>query len=402
MPNHWSCEGNKCWYKNGKCIKPTAKKLKLNTTKSYTAKELCNIVIGRGEQATQNMNLDGRIKNIVDFWLSNVPRWKVDPKYYEYRRDLILKKMNFKKMKTISADQILDILEWIDEYYFGSSLFVTLNNMDFIIDINIYYDDQIHNDISARVVYGDNMVALEINMNNWLHDNPKSNIDGVKCKNKFHALLITLEHELIHIMIYAFKPQGFAKSGHGYVFRTLNNVIFGHSDEIYTYQRHKVYSISNYENKTKQVKVKVKKEKIEKVKTKTKPKQIKVKKEKIEKVKTKTKTKQIKVKVKKEKIEKVKTKTKPKQIKVKVKKEKKKQKKLSIKLPIDYFDDRPIAQEVDYDNYESYYEPRYTVPKPIVKYDESDYSPMYSPSHSFDTKRKKKEINKRKNNFILY
>jgi len=57
-------------------------------------------------------------------------------------------------------------------------------------------------------------------------------IDGILVTNTLEALVVTCEHELCHAIIEVYHMPG---THHGEVFRKINNRLFGHSENVYTY-----------------------------------------------------------------------------------------------------------------------------------------------------------------------
>lgn len=187
---------------------------------------ICESVRARGKQHELSIT---KIGNPVDFYIKQ-PEVKTlklfNARRFKIEKDIKSLRSNFASSRLTQA-AIREVFNAIDKHYFAGSVLSTIPMAYEIVD------DQ--KSPASAWVTPLNPLKLTVNQAKWGNRYPKI-VDSILCKSKLRSLLVTLEHEFLHMLMHKYKPQGPGEhAGHGLVFRALNNRIFGHSQDVYTY-----------------------------------------------------------------------------------------------------------------------------------------------------------------------
>lgn len=205
---------------------------------------ICQMTKARGKSNELNIP---NIGNPVHYYVEQDP---LPHGFFHARRRLIVRELRKLwnvpsqqfNVELLTARHVEQVFLLIDRFYFNNTLMpdilLQLNgNIEYHVvddhreDSSMWYTDHIlHNN--------DRIYRAEFTLNKHVwRDKEVLYVDAIHANNHFEALVLTCEHELAHLMIgvYARQSPGDSK-GHGVVFRTLVNRLFGHSENVYIYQ----------------------------------------------------------------------------------------------------------------------------------------------------------------------
>ena len=200
----------------------------------------CNLTRARHKSHTRTFGQT----NPVQFYL-NQPKIVPMSLYKTVRRKLkteIKSRLNFDSdhidITTLTVYQIRTIFEIVDEFYFDGTLLADmathLTGQTIQISIGNSNDPSI---MMETVMTEGDVVAVEWKLFSyiWGHIQFPYIHDGLRTENTLELLIIIIQHEFIHGIIFIYQRDMSWENGndHGRTFLTLNNRIFGHSDSTY-------------------------------------------------------------------------------------------------------------------------------------------------------------------------
>lgn len=211
------------------------------TQRERSAKFTCNLTRARHRSHTRTF---GNI-NPVQFYMSQSKIFPMNL-YNTVRRKVqteIKNRLNFGSdhidVASITAEQLQSILEIVDEFYFEG---VLVDNMASRLGqpINVIVDtisqgQTLMSTDELTTANGTIIMQWRLWTHIWSQMRFPYTHDGIRLSSVLELLIIVVQHEFVHGMIFVYQRDMFTElnHGHGVTFLTLNNRIFGHSDSTY-------------------------------------------------------------------------------------------------------------------------------------------------------------------------
>jgi hypothetical protein len=274
-------EPNKCKLKNGDCVRPNPwieylivkggeGRTRAELSEGYGAHDRllatkCNRVRNRLQDRTQSIEFfmnELPYDETICSWFHDIVNHRIGP----FNTRIIRKKIRQEMKKgpiqltenfnadTLTVAQVSKIIDLIGKYYFNSvtefRLFLDVPDLPFQIHVNNFGPGHAKHHIQAEAgiqspeLIGHNppfYVGITINRSQFgAQWEPNRTTDGIVASSKLDGLIIAIEHEIVHIIMYracinvtAFEMT--TLGGHGPTFTYMNNQLFAHSPHIYTF-----------------------------------------------------------------------------------------------------------------------------------------------------------------------
>jgi hypothetical protein len=176
-----------------------------------------------------------RLRFAVDNALPMVKRIAKD-----VTRETHLRK-NFRP-QSLTSVKIRSIYACIDRHCFDGRLFdFIVNKIKMRISVrsskHFHQRDPNHGVAAVTRKMSADYAKITVFQPVWKHPYVPKRLDGVNVEdNKLYALIVTLQHELIHALIF-YCNEHYEAEHHGPKFLKLNSFLFGHSKTVFQYSR---------------------------------------------------------------------------------------------------------------------------------------------------------------------
>jgi len=161
---------------------------------------------------------------------------KINRLFFTCYNRIVLKNLgpNIEELNPVTLRSLFDI---IDELYFGGEIMNYIKSTKSTLTLNVISDEEGNEHKIAGVCGRDRKCDYYITINKDIFDYSfskytMSRSGGLKCYNKLECMLITFQHEIVHLLIFLFCNDKDTPSDnyHGTMFKKICFSVFGQTD----------------------------------------------------------------------------------------------------------------------------------------------------------------------------
>lgn len=144
------------------------------------------------------------------------------------RSKIVASIKNF-ETRDITTELLEEIFEAIDKYYFGGELEERLKEKESILTFKVTQGTKVAGVCSMDGKRCNYTISISKKLFDSLFKNDEKSLrnNGLKCYSKNKCVLSTMEHEIVHLIMYLYDLHD---EHHGRVFQCVTKELFGHTD----------------------------------------------------------------------------------------------------------------------------------------------------------------------------